>query len=297
MLRKFLMLAAVLMIIAITPPVSAEQAAAEQYRQLISSGKFFLEYSYQTHFSDKNSKSAREFAQYEKYYAQAYVQGEQIGWDDGKKKSCSKKFSPDGRKSSYEPAVFYTDGKCYKFQNANKATLFENVSSENELILPAFFSALLPDSPNVSHVSGGLSEFNEVSTLIESGTENIFGQDFNYDRYAVKFFDSAGNELGKFTYPKTGKKYDRDFSSTYTYYYNSSGELKYVKEEGFARLLVPRYTSLNSMDGVEIYISIDKFTGNIPTGFFNFPKGCKVYRDNAGTLDDLLENEELVEQY
>lgn len=281
---------------AVMPHVSAEQAAAEQYRQLINSGKFFLEYSIKTDLSNADTQTSSTFLQYEKYAVQ--VLGEKIAWGDGKKMSYLKKFSFEKQKSLCMPNVLYQDGKCYKFKSLKKATLHENVSPDNELTLPAFFSALLPNSHNVSRANPGISnQYKEVCTLIESGTENIFGQNFSYDKYTLRLFDSDGNELGKFTDPKTGKKYDRDFSSTYTYYYNSSGELKYVKEEGFARLVAPKYSILNSMSDVEIYMSIDKFTGEIPTGFFNFPKGCKVYQDNTGTLDELLGNEVLIEQY
>mgnify|MGYP007069914172 CR=1 FL=1 len=41
MVKQFLVLALSLLIMTIAPSVSAEQAAAEQYRQLINSGEFF----------------------------------------------------------------------------------------------------------------------------------------------------------------------------------------------------------------------------------------------------------------
>ncbi len=183
----------------------------------------------------------------------------------------------------FVPSVLYKDGKCYKFESKAKAILYENANVANELNLPAFFSALLPNNPNISSAIGNAIECNEFSTFLESGTENIFGQNFNYDKYNFKFLDENGNDINQ--------NPNINLSSTYTFYYNDNGELKFVKCEGLG-------SQMTAYDSVgKTYISIDKFTGDIPTGFFNFPKGCKVYRQNTGTLNDLLGNEELVEQY
>ena len=256
-------------------PVSAEQAAAETYRQLITSGKFFLEYGPKADFKDKKFRDIADgIEQYHEYKQIAY-NGE-LKFVYVNEKNFSKK------KRSYTPKIFYKDGKCYQFQNKFKAMLYENSSSNSELNLPAFFSALLPNNSNISSVLGTFNA-NEVSTLIESGTENIFGQNFNYDKYNVKFLDSNGNDINQ--------NPNVNLSSTYTFYYNENGELKFVKREG----LDSQMTAYDAE--VKIYIGIEKFTGDIPTGFFNFPKGCKVYRKSAGTLDDLLGNEELVEKY
>ena len=318
MVKQFLALSVAAMFMLIPPPVSAEQSAAENYRQLINSGKFFLEYSQKTDLKDKKSSMSRYMAAIEKYD----VGGKQIAYSNGRKIFYSKMRSLDSVKGEsstnyqkYLPVALYKDGKYYQFYGKDKAIVGEEQyfsadytdpsenwnSIKSELELPAFLGALLPDNPNISFI-GGIKDklqLKNVSTFIESGTAKIFGQTFNYDKYSVKKFNSDGTKLGKFTDPRTGKKYDADFTETYTFYYNANGELKYVKEDGrFSNTNARVNAQKNSgMFTGEIYISIEKFTGDIPTGFFSFPKGCKVYQMDMGTLADLLDAKEIVEQY
>lgn len=216
----------------------------------------------------------------------------------------------------YLPVALYKDGKYYQFYGKDKAIVGEEKyfsadytdpserwsSIKSELELPTFLGALLPDNPDISYFSvqgttNAVIKITKVSTFIESGTEKIFGQTFNYDKYSVKKFNSDGTELGKFTDPRTGKKYDTDLTETYTFYYNANGELKYVKEDSIFSNAQANAQKNSGMFSGENYISIEKFTGDIPTGFFNFPKGCKVYQMDMGTLADLLGVKEIVEQY
>lgn len=262
-----------------TSQVSAEQPAAEKYRQLINSGKFFLEYSSKIDFIDRNSKSAREAVENWETYGEC-----QIACNNGEKISCARDNTTFSKKRVYAPSFLYKDGMLYQFKNKKKAIRYENAEVVNELKLPAFFSALLPNNPNVADIlGGGIPNSTENSAWLESGTENIFGQNFSYDKYKVNFLDSNGNDINQ--------NPNINLSSTFTFYYDSSGELKYVKQEG----LSAKMTAFDSFG--KTYISIDKFTSEIPSGIFDFPKGCKVYRANTGTLNDLLGNEELVEKY
>jgi hypothetical protein len=196
------------------------------------------------------------------------------------------------------PNVLYQDGKYYQFYDKDKAIVgyekdfyadYINPEEHWEFVrsgiaLPVFLGALLPNNPNIPSFNGIFYEYSgfkdnhkKISTLIESGTENIFGQNFNYDKYTVKFIYDTNVKVNK-----NGEEIT-DFTQTYIFYYDGNGKLSYVKQ--------------CDIDGKMTYISIDEFTENIPTDFFTFPKGCQVYKMDTGTLADLLGVPELVEQY
>ena len=86
---------------------------------------------------------------------------------------------------------------------------------------------------------------------------------------------------------------------SYFLYYDETKNLKYVKENttDTAKIIAPNgmVTKMAKPDG--LYLLIENFSSDIPVGFFDFPKGCKVYRMDLGTIEDLLEMPPLVESY
>lgn len=300
MVQKFLTLAIFMIITNFFPSfVLAEQATAEHYRQLINSGKFFIEYSFTVDVTLPENYDLQGVKK-------SHLVCKKIAYDNEKKISYLGHIT--GTELSYSPQVLYENDKWYQFKaRTNEAIVGEEKYFEadftnpdenwrdvkSNLMLPSFLGALLPNNSDIFDFSRNSIIFQQtvkrVSTFIESGTEKLGKQTFNYDKYKVTKFDSAGNELKKITDAKTKMIKDSDLSETYTFYYDENGELKFVKEEG----ITAKMTTVRGY----IYVRIKKFTGDIPTGFFNFPKGCKVYRMDMGTLADLLEVPELAEQY
>ena len=49
--------------------------------------------------------------------------------------------------------------------------------------------------------------------------------------------------------------------------------------------------------GDDMYIRVDKISGEVPADVFDFPQGCAVYAADTGEISDLLGEPKLVEQH
>ena len=295
MVKKLLMLSVATLAALLPPSVSAEQAAADKYRRIIESGKFFIEYHSEV---DKGKKSTIRGT----FEANGVIFGRKLAYNGEDKKVYINKKTGGWRsldyvknplsaadifmmKVQYLPLASYQNGKYYQFYGKNEAI----VGDENEfaadyinpkegwdnvdfyLKTPDFFDALYPNNENI------------FSEYVESGKEKIFGKEFQYDKYIVK------RNL------KNGKIAEE----SYFLYYDETENLKYVKENttDTAKVIMPNgmVTKMNKPEG--LYLLIENFSSEIHDGFFDFPKGCKVYRMDLGTLEDLLEMPPLAESY
>lgn len=324
-MRKFLMLmfAALVVCLAMPHSGSAEQAAADHYRQLINSGKFFIEYGTAADVQGNKSKRALMEVKYMDDHNK-----KQLACDGDRRMLYSMFRMMDAvkgklaevKQGKFLPAILYQDGKYYQFYGKNSAVVgyeeefFKDYVNpregwtrvNSEVKLPGFFVAIMPNSPNVAdsyevlrNMRNGEFQITANSEFVESGTATVFGQTFNYDKYLVKRFTPDGNELGKAVDTRRlPEGTPTDFSETYTYYYDADGVLRYVKEDNrFTRRRQQINQQPDAQSDTGVYTRIYSFTNAIPTGFFNFPAGCNVYRMDLGTLEDLLEIPQLVETH
>lgn len=296
MVKKLLMLSVATLATLLYPSfISAEQQAAERYRQIIASGKFFIEYHSEI---DKGKKSTMRGT----FEANIAVWGRKLAYNSENKKVYINKKSGGIRSLDYVknpfnvseifmmnvkylPLASYQNGKYYQFYGKNEAIVgdekeftadyinpkecWDNV--EFYLKTPDFFDALYSNDENI------------YSEFVESGKEKIFGKEYQYDKYFVK--RNLNNE--------------KVAEESYFLYYDETKNLKYVKENttDTTKFIMPNgmVTQVSKPDG--LYLLIENFSTNIPADFFDFSKGCKVYRMDLGTLEDLLEMPPLVESY
>lgn len=300
MVKKLLMLSVATLATLLYPSsISAEQQAAERYRQIIEGGKFFIEYHVDIY---EEKKSNRRDKLVDKATAKMMFPGKKLAYSGENKKVYINKKSGGIRSLDYVknpfnaseifmmnvkylPLASYQNGKYYQFYGKNEAI----VGDENEftanyinpkegwdnvefyLKTPDFFDALYSNDENIS------SEF------MESGKEKIFGKEYQYDKYLVKRNLSNGKIA----------------EESYLLYYDETKNLKYVKENtaDTAKITTPNGTVTEMAKPDGLYLLIENFSADIPAGFFDFQKDCKVYRMDLGTLEDLLEMPPLVESY
>lgn len=232
----------------------AEQAKAQEYRGIIQSGKFRIEYGTEFYFS--NPKAQKMYAQHHNinsvgillidgdkraYYAKGSRLGDTTAMANRDKPFFKKAYENSKLdKNKMYLNILYRDNKCYQLFGKNEAlvTSVDNLSSlesnmkENWATmkmyvgLPSCFRALLPNSPYymqagyVNPVSPNLlSDMKYKSEFIESGQATVHGQSMNYDKYTVTFDIPGATNVSGGT------------ETNYYYYYDNSGNLKYIKEE------------------------------------------------------------------
>lgn len=299
-----------------TAEVSAEQAAAQHYRQLIESGKFYIEYQGNNALAFDGDRRVQ--------YGKSNRVGDQTAFGHNVMiKDGSPVFAgidvfssmKDHKNKKLKIAALYQDGKYYQFISNGKALRanakdVENYSNPDDtfnrsegwqqvqmaLSLPDWLEALTPNNPNL-FMNSMLIQFggyHAVSECVRSDVEQFDGEahyvdrnglsrrdvegkgarteseTFYIDRYVVKLINSEGNVA---------------YQNSYSLYYDGEGKLKYVKME--------------TKNGVKLgwLISIEEFRAEIPSGFFDFPKGCKVYESDSGGMGELLGQPTLVEKH
>lgn len=278
-----------------TAEVSAEQAAAEHYRQLIESGRFYIEYQGNNALAFDGDRRV-SYAKYQRV-GDRIANGINLFYHNASpvyKGINESTFFKDHKENKLKIEALYQNGKYYQFFSNNKALRAEeeslgNLKNPNDTLnqsegwdqvkmalnLPEFLEALVPNHPQLL-MNSILNVFDSnkgcISECVRSDTEQIDGKTFNVDRYVVTRLDIKTSE----TSPD---------QNSYSFYYDEAGTLKYVKEE----------TRHGHKHGD--LISIEEFCEEIPSGFFDFPKGCKVYESDSGGMGDLLGQPTLVEKH
>lgn len=305
-----------------TASVSAEQPKADEYRRILNSGKFYIEYGHVTDIEYNNTKMAKRWSKYDSLSnnanksALAITKSKKILLTKGsrfgdnmamlKYMSSKNKFFKDVTQymnsKELRKNILYRDNKYYQFWGKNNAfmaneknlnddtgNIYENWQQAVQLLsLPRFLEALSPDSDyETADTSYEPVYIKKISAYVESGKENILGQDMYFDKYEVKYDANNG------------------YKWIYYLYYDIDGNLEYIKEdqdslanEQIKALQEMVKKSPNSIGTVKnTYWQIYTITDTIPAGIFDMPKGCKVYSMDTGSLDDLLGEPTLVEQY
>ena len=305
-MKKFLILT--LLFVIITLPVSAEQPAAEQYRQMFSSGNFYVE-------------------------CQMFGDAE-IKWGFGRpKKATSAKLIYAGKNGNRSfRSVFTKNPKSnWAFYDLDLSKLYLGVDSSARNVLN--YSAASKDWPDVLYKDGkyyrfvsslrsgmfGLSKSMKAYVLPESQLNSPAldkGQDWEFvcedltlpDEFCVFFPDDPmrknfqTNPAPKFNGSSTrsidGKEYDCD------QYINDiksfAGTI--IAQEAYNMLYdngkLVRIQKYFLRDGKEIHLYdnvIIALSSTVPDSAFSGTKKIKVYSARNGDMADLLEKEVVAE--
>lgn len=333
---------------------NAEQAKAEEYRRILSSGKFYLEYGVVMDYGNpklnkRMNDGGKKILAADGEKRVSYTKGGRMGDSFAVAQSQSSPFYAKIAKESMSgfnklrPDILCANGNFYLFCGKNKAIratadqLLEDelemywYQIENMVGLPKYFRALLPETFNQSLAQTVLksrAEWAEAhpklaarsgkgvtasfeSEVVESGKKELFGQTMSFDRYILR---STSEEIGGVK-PGTGYRFSETGDPiampdpSYEFYYDDAGNLRYIREvqelppdvraQQEARRQMYRASSPLGATAIsnDMYIRIDKISGEVPGDMFEIPKGCAVYAADTGTIDDLLGNPTLVEQH
>lgn len=266
-------LALVLAAAALAGTACAEQPKAEEYRKVLSSGTYYVEYE-----SDAMTKClAVKDGKRMDYTIYRNMPG---GWT-----SYIPVIGLFLGKSDKQPNAMYADGKYYQFQGKNKAFVatYDQLNDVNldpkmawssvrqRLALPEELMVFAPNDEFNSFVE------TQIPTFVESGdysAKKLFGgkDKYIYDKYVATYKTKSGEVL-----------FEKIF-----YFAYKDGELKYI-------------SSLTKTPGGEEEFSgsieVKKITAELPKGALEFSDKCKVYAAGVGDMNDLLDKDVLVEDY
>lgn len=265
MLKKTIALG--LTLCALATSAFAEQTKVEEYRKILQSGKYYIEYE----IDDMLEKNL------------AVKDGVRMDYTINKG-SISVPIVPFGLKiktTNKVPSVLYKDGKYYQFKNKTTATMATEAhladpnldpnegwsTVKQRLALPEELAILVPDEPFNQHMNGALD-----AQLVESGEAIVSGKPQQYDKYVV----AVKNRKGKIILEKN-----------YFYYYKN-GELVTVKS--FVQ-------AANDIERPLRTLTLKSISAVLPEGALEMPEGLNVYAAGIGDMDDLLDRPALVESY
>lgn len=311
-MRKFLILT--LLLTALTLPASAEQPAAEEYRQMFRSGNFYVECQMFRPGvgggwiigGDKFSSVKMVFAgQNGRRMYRATSAGtmnsnvSRDGFDSINRSLLNVYSTPNQRAFQHEdfktkkwPDVMYKDGKYYRFSTSGLA--LRGISS------------WMGCSKDVSAVVLSEKDLN-LPTLNPYDEWNFIREDLSLpDELAIFYWDepfrdnftAAPKYNGSSRRTVDDKEYDCD--QYLTEIKSVSGSV--IAQEAYNALYdggklvrVQRYILY---DGKEIYVQelvVKNLTATVPKEAFAIGKAIKVYAADKGDMKDLLEQPELVE--
>ena len=260
MTNKKLVVAALFCLSLNAGAANAEEAAAENYRQIFSSGNFYVEYQdkYTSRIiGEKNGKRLERT----KYNIPGWVNV----------------FNPlgalfGGGEPKY-PEVMCKDGKFYQFSSDDKAIVCDkaDLSGENlnpkenwngverKLAVPMELAVFFWDDP-----------YREKSAAIEkpvlawSGKKTVDNVQYDCDRYESVIKNASGGAECKYIYETLYEK----------------GELK------LARSFVERGGEEHLINTVKV----KKISGDMPKDLFKISKKTRIFAAGKGDMDDLIEN-------
>ena len=270
MIRRVIL--SILLVLTIsTAEVSAEQAAAEQYRQMFRSGNFYVEYQRIDHFVDP-SDSVRAGI-YNAFF-------ERI-------RTAQKANHPD---------AIYRDEKYYRFLTSLKASRDIMVGMPSWKAVTK--SIVLPeaelDSPNLNpdeewqYIRSDLALPEELAVLYwndpfradnidtpapyfnGSSTRTVGKKDYDCDQYIADIKSTAGTTLAQWAY---NMLYE-------------NGKL----------VRIQKYFLRDGQESLIAELNIKTLTDQVPDTAFTIKKKFKVYAADTGTLSDLIEQPALVEE-
>lgn len=249
----------------------AEQPKAAEYKQMMSSGNFYVEYELndvKKCLAVKDGKRM-DYTIYTTMGNPLLAAIPVIG--------LASFFIKNDKK---EPSSLYMDGKYYQFQGKKKAVMayYNQLDDENldpkEAWSSIRYRLALPEelvlfAPN--DVFNSFTNF-KAPRYVESGQTKGTKVVLDYDKYSSIVRNKVGGVL-----------FEKLF-----YMYYKEGELKSIKT--FVKTNANEEVLVNTM-------KVKKITQEMPENALQIPKGCKVYAAGIGDMNDLLEQPVLVEDY
>ena len=264
-------LALALAVSTFTASAFAEQPKAAEYKQIMSSGNYYIEYE----FNDVKKCLAVKDGKRMDYTIYTTMGNPLlsaipiIGLASMFVKSDKK-----------EPSALYMDGKYYQFQGKKKATMayYNQLDDENldpkEAWSSVRYRLALPEELVVFAPNDVFNSFTNFKApkFIGSGQTKGAKVVLDYDKYSLTVPNKGGGVL-----------FEKLF-----YMYYKEGELQSIKT--FAKTNGNEEIPINTM-------KVKKITQELPENALTIPKGCKVYAAGIGDMNDLLEQPVLVEDY
>lgn len=254
---------------------SAEQQKAEEYRQILQSGTFYIEYA------DVVNTEAGQ------HQMLAESNGVRIKWKNEIKRGGGGllgfivPFAGLIESKDRVPVTMYKDGKYYQFSSKKIGTVAtpEQLKCatlnprENWLYVKNNLS--LPDGLHVFAVNDIYNQITAGSSMpsyLASSTEEIDKITYDVDTYKVETTNAAGGIL---------------YTTKYMLCY-ADNELKMISVR----------VSGNDGEAVETKrYTIYKISRELPEGSMTIPAGCQVYAAGIGDMNDLIENPILAESF
>ena len=257
-MKKFLLLIPAIFLINLT--CSAEQPKAQEYRTILSSGNFYVEYD------DKNVK--RIVAQ---------ENGRRMARTNlgGAYRAIVSILNPLGAAFVDEnyPEYMCESGKFYKFLEKDFALMAREEQLYDENLNPTEGWSTIHQSlslPNELAIFNWHDQFHRVSAamsepaFVESTRKVIGGREYDCDRYESTIANAAG-----------GRNATIIFELCYT-----NGELTLARS---ALLANGKEHEINRL-------VVKKILPNVPAGDFKLNGKEKIYAAGIGDMNDLLEN-------
>lgn len=269
-------LAVTLALCTFTCSAFAEQAAAEKYRTILQSGKYYVEYEIDVakKMLAVADNKRMDYTSYKKSGGSGLAMGLAL---INPLLAIGSMFGG----SSKAPTVYYEDGKYYQFEGKKKALLAteQQLNDPNidpsegwgavkyNLALPEELAVFAPNDMFYQKINGATQP-----TFVESGTIMDGKKEIAFDKYSSSVKSMTGKEL-----------YAKSF-----YMYYAEGELKEIK------------SYISYQGGKEELIrtvEVKTITDVLPENILKIPEGCKVYSVGLGDMSDLIEQPAQLEAY
>ena len=264
-MKKFL--TAALGICLMASNVSAEQPKAQEYREILSSEKFYVEYD-------------------DEYMKRIVVEdsGRRMTRVDlsGSHKTIVSVLNPiaklfEGGYSKYPDFMYYKD-KYYRFSEKNIATMIKVSQLNDENLNPSEGWALVDKElalPDELAVFNWHERHHKISKNI---AEPVFANTFK------KSIDNKEYTCDRYESDVRNSKGDKEATIIFDMYYDTKGDLALIQSAIFA----------NSKEYGINKLTIKKILREIPKDAIILDKNAKIYAAGTGDMNDLLENPELL---
>lgn len=275
--------------------VSAEQAAAEEYRQMFRDGNFYVEYQIFYNVGNHNSKSANTILAgqdgkrlYRGRYDSVLSITEKISkiYTDISLDQRAMAFKTISNKNY--PDILYQDGKYYRLvATAGKSKFFSFSGSNTKLsfiVLPEdqLNSPVLDPDEEWQYIREDLALPDELAIF-------CWNEPFRDDAFNLPapVYDSSSKKTVE------NKQYDCDR------YINeiknlagdvAAQEIYDMLYENGKLVLIQKYLKHNGKENFVREFRIKKITSAVPENTFKIGKEIKVYAAANGDMDDMLEH-------
>lgn len=260
----------------------AENAKAEELRNIINSNKYYVEYE----VNKKEDKRA-------------------LAVDGDKRKS----FDCDGRRSAtvlkfipiigmfakgsltLMPEVYYDSNYYYQFADKKKILRASEEEMKDPYINPAQEWSTLKQRIVLPEEFGMFTGDKDI-TFVESGEKIVDakkGTKVNFDKYVKHLKNTVGVNIAK---------------KVYFVYYNEKNEIDKIltltvnENEDAGQIFSADEDKKPEQQIYNIQkITVKKFSGELPADIMKFPEETKVYGPGIGDMNELLEQLPLLEEH